>query len=226
MTTMKVEGGDDAFKATFTIEIAPGKAWPLIARRVDDKKQSAVESAAGTQVFLPGWEMTGEVLETAPGKSIKLRKDSMPCKDTVILIELEAEGSGTRVRVVQSGFGIDTLKALNTPLGIGAFWIFSDFAFYLETGVMAHRHMSSWSVSFGARVEETPAGLRMLAVPPNTFAARAGMEAGDRLITLAGASVLTERDLVIALRTQQGQERVQLYWARGGEKMSGYGTFN
>lgn len=221
---MQVEGGDESFKTTFTVEITPANAWPLIARKVDDKSQSAVESAPGTQVYLPGWEMTGEVLEATPGKALKLRKDTFPCKDTIILIELEAEGSGTRVRVVQSGFGIDTAKALNTPLGIGAYFIFSDLALYLETGVMAHRHMSSWSVSFGGNVEETPAGLRVVSVQPDKFAAHAGLQPGDRLLTLAGASVLTERDLVIALRTQHGQERVRLYWARGGEKMSGYGT--
>ncbi len=224
---MKVEGHDDTFEATFTVSIAPDEAWPLIVRKVEDKTQSAVESAVGTQVFLPGWEMTGVVLETASGKSLKLRKDAQPCKNTVILIELEAAGSGTRVRVVQSGFGIDTKAALNTPLGIGADFIFTDFALYLETrgGVMAHRHMSSWAVSFGADVKETSAGLLITKAPENTFAARAGMQAGDRLITLAGAAVISWRDLVLTLRTQMGQERVQLSWARGSEKMSGYGTF-
>jgi hypothetical protein len=224
---MKVEGHDDTFEATFTVSIAPDEAWPLIARKIEDKTQSAVESAPGTQVYLPGWEMTGVVMETAPGKSLKLRKDTQPCKDTVILIELEAAGSGTRVRVVQSGFGIDTKAALNTPLGIGADFIFTDLALYLETrgGVMAHRHMSSWAVSFGADVKETDAGLLITNVPENTFASRAGMQAGDRLMTLAGAAVISWRDLVLTLRTQMGQERVQLYWARGRDKMSGYGTF-
>jgi hypothetical protein len=224
---MKVEGYDDTFAATFLVEIAPDKAWPLIARKVEDKNQSAADSAPGTQVYLPGWEMTGVVLEATPGKTLKLRKDAFPCKDTIILIDLEAAGSGTRVRVVQSGFGIDTKAALNTPLGIGADFIFTDFALYLETngGVMAHRHMSSWAVSFGADVKETPAGLVVLDVPDNTFAARAGLKNGDRLLTLAGAAIITWRDLVLTLRTQAEQERVQLYWARGNEKMSGYGTF-
>lgn len=224
---MKVEGYDDTFAATFIVEIAPDKAWPLIARKVEDKNQSAVGSAPGTQVYLPGWEMTGVVLEATPGKTLKLRKDTFPCKDTIILIDLEAAGAGTRVRIVQSGFGVDTKAALNTPLGIGADFIFSDLALYLETGggVMAHRHMSAWATQFAADLEETPTGLRLKKVEPNGFAAGAGMQAGDRLMTLAGAAVISWRDLVLTLRTQMGQERVQLYWARGPEKMSGYGTF-
>jgi hypothetical protein len=216
---------NDAFTTVFTVSIAPEEAWPKIARKVGDKAESAADAAPGTQVWLPGWEMTGEVLEAEPGKKLLLRKDGQPCKGTEILIELQAAGAGTRVRLVQSGFAAAAPTIALNMLGIGADFIFRDFALYLETGVIAGRHMSSWATSFGAEVEETPTGLRIGAVPPNTFAARAGLEAGDRLVTLAGAAVITQRDLVIALRTQMGQERVPLNWARGGEKMSGYGAF-
>lgn len=218
---MKLE--NDAFATTFTISITPEEVWPKVALQVADKTEGAADAAAGTQVWLPGWEMTGEILDTVHGKKLSLRKDAQPCEGTEILIELEAEGSGTRVRLVQSGFGTNPQIALNL-LGIGADFIFRDFALFLETGVIAHRHMNAWSVFLGADTQETPAGLTITNVVANTLADRAGLRSGDQLVTLAGSNVVSTRDLWIALRTQRGVERIELAWVRGREKMTGYGA--
>ena len=213
----------DEFKATFTVEIAPDEAWPALARKTDDQRQSAIESPPGTQVWLPGWEMTGEVLEVVPGQKLLLRKDAQPCKGTEILITLEQEGSGTKVTIVQSGFGAHFDAALKW-LGLGWDFIAKDFALYLETGVFAHRHVNAWGASLGADVDETASGLLTKRVQPNTLAARAGLQPGDRLLTLAGATILNIRDLVTALRTQRGAQGVELVWVRGREKMTGTGS--
>jgi hypothetical protein len=214
----------DEFKATFSIEVAPDEVWPALARKPDDPSQSAIESPPGAQVWLPGFEMTGEVLEVAPGQSLRLRKDAMPCKGTEILITLEHEGSGTKVTIVQSGFGARFDAALKW-LAIGWDFIVKDFALYLETGVCAHRHLNAWGAPLGAETRERASGLVITALTPDTLAARAGLQPGDRLLTVAGATVGCVRDLTIALRTQQGAQSVELAWVRGRERMKGRGSF-
>jgi uncharacterized protein YndB with AHSA1/START domain len=213
----------DEFRTTFTVEVGPEEVWPAVARNPADHRRSAVDSPPGTQVWLPGWEMTGEVLEVTPGQTLRLRKDEQPCKGTEILITLEHEGSGTKVTLVQSGFGAFFEAALKV-LSVGADFIFRDFALYLETGVSAHRHFSVWGPSLGADTKETASGLMVERVTPDSLAARAGLQPGDRLLTVAGASIADMRDLVIALRTQQGVQSVELAWVRGREPMQGKGS--
>jgi hypothetical protein len=213
----------DEFRATFTVEIAPDEAWAALARKTDDHAQTAIDSPPGTQVWLPGWEMTGEVLQAVPGQKLLLRKDAHPCKGTEILITLEHEGSGTKVTIVQSGFGAHFDIAVKV-LGLGWDFIWRDLALYLETGVFGHRHMNAWS-GLGADVEQTASGLRVLRVAPDTLAARVGLQRGDRLLTLAGATLVELRDMITAARTQRGAPSVELEWVRGRELMKGAASF-
>jgi uncharacterized protein YndB with AHSA1/START domain len=213
----------DEFRATFSIDAAPDEVWEAFARKPEDHSQSAIDSPLGTQVWLPGWEMTGELLDVVPQREIRLRKDAEPCKGTEILVTLEHEASGTTVTVVQSGFGARFDVALKA-LAIGWDCIVSDLALYLETGVIAHRHHNAWGPGLGADTRETASGLIVTRVRPDTLAARAGLQAGDRLLTLAGASVVCTRDLTTALRTQRGAQSVELAWVRGREKQIRSGT--
>ena len=213
----------DEFRATFSVEIAPERVWPELARDTQDHGRSAIESAPGTQVWLPGWEMTGEVLKVVPGEQLLLRKDAQPCKGTEILITLEAEGSGTSVTIVQSGFGAFFDKAINW-LGIGWEYIVKDLALYLETGVVAHRHHHAWGLGLGADIRESPTGLVVTQLTGDGIASRAGVQPGDRLLTLAGAQIASTRDLVIALGTQRGLKSVDVSWVRGRERAQGTAT--
>ena len=213
----------DEFRATFSVTIAPERVWPELARSTDDQGGSAIESAPGTQVWLPGWEMTAEVLKVVPGEQLLLRKDAQPCKGTEILITLEDQAGGTRVTIVQSGFGAFFDAAVNW-LAIGWDYIAKDFALYLETGVLAHRHHNAWGLGLGANVRETPAGLLVIDVTSDGIAARAGLCAGDRLLTLAGASIANTRDMAVALRTQRSVKSIDFAWVRGRELCTGSAT--
>jgi hypothetical protein len=209
----------DGFKATFSVEVAPEEVWPALARKTEDPGQSAIDSPIGTQVWLPGYEMTGELLDVIPGRRLLLRKDAEPCKGTEILITLEDADSGTKVTIVQSGFGARFDLALK-GLEIGWDYIVKDFALYLETGVIAHRHLDGWGGPLGAEMKETASGLVVTRVSSKLPAGRAGLQPGDRLLTLAGATVVNTRDLMVAWRTQRGATSVEFAWVRSRQRMS------
>ena len=97
---------NDKFEATFTVSIAPDVAWSRIARRdlVEHEKTRDKDATAG-QVWLPGFDSTAEILESVPGKLLRVRKDHQPCEGTEIVVRLESAGTGTKITVVQSGFG-------------------------------------------------------------------------------------------------------------------------
>ncbi len=215
---------EDGFETEFNVALAPDEVWPLIAFAPENKSTSAADAPRGAQVWLPGWEMTGEIREAVRSKRLVLRKDAFPCKGTEIVIALEADGAGTRVRLAQTDFAANANIPLEA-LALGADFIFRDFALFLETGIVAGRHMNAWMTPFGADTREMASGLRVESVQLDTLAGRAGLKAGDHLLTLAGANVVTMRDLTTALRTQRGAERVEIAWVRGRERMVGFGSF-
>ena len=67
---------------------------------------------------IPGASCTA--IEVEAERLLRVKKDHWPCEGTEILIELEQVDAGTRVRVVQSGFGafLDMLGA-DTVFGHG-----------------------------------------------------------------------------------------------------------
>src|SRR5262249_35088738 len=110
----------DMFEATFKVDIAPDAAWAAIARRdlAEHEKTRDADAPLHSQVWLPGWDGTAEVLESVPPRLLRMRKDTMPCEGTEIVVKLEAADTGTQITVVQSGFGAFFDIAANT-LAIG-----------------------------------------------------------------------------------------------------------
>src|SRR5262245_37327842 len=79
------------FEATFTVSIPPAEVWRQLVPGRDER--------------LAGFESKVTPLEVDAGRRFRVSKDEMPCAGTEIVFTLEADGSGTRINVVQSGFG-------------------------------------------------------------------------------------------------------------------------
>lgn len=151
-----------------------------------------------------------------PKERLRARKAAEPCKDTEIVITMEDADNGTRITIVQTGFGAgfgQRRKWLDT----GWYSILADFVLYFERGVSIGRHVSAWS-SIGCDVEETPSGLVIRHVRDDGFAARAGLRPDDLILQVAGAPILTIRDLSILVRgpLRAGSETTVRY-LRGDE---------
>jgi hypothetical protein len=216
----------DRFEATFSVDLAPTEVWSAIARRTvgTPEETRGDDAVVGEQVWLPGFDGTAAVLESAPNKSLRMRKDTMPCEGTEIAVTLEAEGTGTRITIVQSGFGAFFDIAANL-LGIGWDMIIRDLALYVERGVIAHRHFALWGPNLGARLQQHESGLIVHDVTPDTLAARVGLQPDDHLISISKAPVVNERDLAFVLRALKPGSETQVAWLRGRAMMSGSAAF-
>ena len=133
--------------------------------------------------------------------------------DTTVTFD-EAPG-GTRITILRSGFGESEEwrhYAHNTARG----WdeMIADLALYLETAVRGARHFSLRS-GLGATMLQAAAGVRITSVIPGGFAARAGMQAGDVLLRLNGASVVHLTDVAFIGREHDAGEIVEAEYVRG-----------
>jgi hypothetical protein len=202
---------EDRFVATFTVEMVPEEVWRLLHQA---SPLSGEESAAG-RLWLPGFEGQATVLEAEPFWRLRLRKDHHPCAGSEIIVTLESAGSGARVTVVQSGFGALFDVALDA-LQIGWSHIVADLALYLRRGVAGGRHTIPWAL-FGCTFNNSDEGLQVAAVFPGSYAARAGIEPGDILLSAGGAPIVERRELETVMRIVLAGELMEARWVRGRE---------
>jgi hypothetical protein len=218
----------DGFEATFVVELAPEDVWQQLARRQVEKQD---DGSAVDQYILPGFPSSApetmpgarcSVLEVEPGRLLRARKAVDPCSGTEIAVTLQAADTGTRVTIVQSGFGPWLEKVRDT---FGTHWnqIVADFRLYLERGLTVPG--TRWGTSLGAYTRQTPTGLEIFHVPAGGFGERAGMRAGDLLLTLRDIRVHDTQQLWTILALTPAGSSGEASWARGREVMKAEATF-
>lgn len=218
----------DDFEATFVVDLAADEVWDALTRRTvegDGGSEDVHYVLAGFPSFapldVPGASCTP--LETKPGSLLRVRKDHEPCAGTEIAVRLEKVATGTRITVVQSGFGpfLDFVGR-DTVFGHGH-QIVNDLRLYIERGLTVPGTV--WGPSLGALVTVTGTGLELTRVDKGGFAESAGMSAGDLLLTLRGIRLHDIQQLGTVLALTNVGETADVTWARGREPMSGKATF-
>lgn len=215
----------DDFEATFVVEIAPREVWEALTRRV-------VEAEGQRHYVLPGFpslvplDLPGArctPLEVEDERLLRVRKDHHPCQGTEIAVRLEQAGTGTRVTVVQSGFGafLD-IVGRDTVFAHGQ-QIVNDLRLYLERGITVPG--TAWGRSLGAVPRQTPVGLEIARVEPGGFAANAGLEPGDLLLTLRGIRLHDIQQLGTVLALTDVGATGEVSWLRGRDVMEGKAAF-
>ncbi len=204
---------DDRFEAVFAVDAPAGQVWNAFER--DDTHDPV-------RWWLPGFDSTGEEIEVDPGSFLRVRKDSFPCAGTEIAVTLEATETGTKVTVVQSGFGALFDEMLES-LEIGWSHIVADLALALQRGVRAKRHQRPWA-TLGCGLRSTAAGLEVVDIAPDSYADRAGLAVGDLLVTFGGAPIITRRELETLMRVFERGETVEATFVRGPELLSANGV--
>lgn len=212
-TTDKVA---DGFRRTFVVDVAPEAVWQALTR----PPAGALDAAA---VHMPGFEARCSILEQDPGKLLRLSKDEEPCSGTEIAVRLEHAGSGTRVTVVQSGFG-PWLPDVIEMFGMVWNMIVADLKLYLERGIAIKTHLFEEPpprVGLGCDAVDQLDGLKVANVAADGFAARLGVAGEDLLLKLNGARLLNSMQLADLLRMCAPGQELEAVWARGSELMRG-----
>lgn len=214
----------DDFEATFVVEIAPEEVWRALTERT-------LEGAAELHYVLPGFPSFRELpvpgasctpIEVEPDRLLRVKKDDEPCAGTEIAVRLEQAGTGTRVTVVQSGFGPFLEIAGRDVVFCHGHQIARDLRLYLERRITVPGTV--WRANLGARTRETGVGLEIASVDGG-FAKDAGLQPGDLLIALRGIRLHDIQQLWTVLALTEPGSTQEVSWARGREKMSGTGTF-
>jgi hypothetical protein len=203
---------DDGFATTFVVSVPRVEVWKRL-----------VEVKRDNRWWIPGVESTAEELEVEPESMLRVRKAEEPCKDTVIAMSFEDEGTGTRITFVQNGFG-PRFDSARPWLEAGWWAIRADLFVFFEHGVSPQRH-GRWGASLGCEVTETPGGLVVSNLRDRGFAADAGMQDGDLVLLLSGSPVVNVRELSALLRGLRAGDAARARWLRNGQMMSGAGTF-
>ncbi len=217
----------DDFEATLVVDLAPDEVWETLTSRTLE----ADAGGEGVHYVLPGFPSFAALplagasctlIEMEAGRLLRVKKDHEPCAGTEIAVRLEQAETGTRVTVVQSGFGpfLDILGR-DAVFGHGQ-QIMADFRLYIERGLTVPGTV--WGANLGARTKQTPVGLEIVAIDGG-FAETAGLRASDLLLTLRGIRLHDTQQLWTVLALTEPGTSSDVSWARGRETMSGKATF-
>jgi hypothetical protein len=217
---------EDGFEATFVVDLALEDVWQAItvpSPHTGGEAGPMRYLIAGFPAFgadhAPGTLATE--LEVDPGRLLRVNKDEEPCAGTEIAIVLENADNGTRITVVQSGFGPWLTSVRDT---FEAHWqqIVHDLQLFIERGIRVPG--TAWGADLGAMSKQQPLGLEITAVTPGAYAERLGMEAGDLLLTLRNIRVHDTQQLWTILALSAPGDETEASWARGREVRSGSAT--
>lgn len=215
---------NDNFEATFVVDVAIDAVWDAVARKTEPAPDGTPQYLiAGFPAYGGDHEpgSLGSEIEVDPGRLLRVRKVEMPCAGTEIAVALESTGSGTRVTVVQSGFDswFQRHRGIRDAHG---HQIIADLRLFIERGVFAPG--TNWGTSFGIDHEETGTGLEILGVNDDSFAARAGMTAGDLLLTVADVRIHDSAQLWTVQALLRRGEAYEVSWVRGRDVMCARAT--
>ena len=216
----------DGFEATFVVELEADVVWEALASRARESKTNDE-----VHYVLPGFpsfvshEVAGAsatLVELEAGRLLRVRKDDEPCAGTEIAVTLAAVERGTRITIVQSGFG-PWLERLRDTFHAHWTHIVADFRLFIERGLTVPG--TNWGLPLGAQTRETQAGLEIFDVDSGGFAEHAGMQPGDLLLTLRDLRVHDTKQLWTILALTTPGDDADVTWARGREGMHGKASF-
>jgi hypothetical protein len=201
---------DLTVESTFEVDASPAEAW----KALEELRARATEP---DQWWLPGFECRATEVDVEDQRRLTVRKLDPPCEDTLIAITFEHVGTGSRIRVVQSGFDERFVRFADDAFFIHAEHIYADLHLFFASGVIARRAWRPWA-PLGVGVAVEPYGLRVTFVRSGSWSERIGLEKGDVLLTVAGAPLYTGRELGVVERIVSPGDDVAATWARGGER--------
>jgi uncharacterized protein YndB with AHSA1/START domain len=209
----------DRYERTLWVSAPANRVWRAFTEpedlRVWHGAAETFEARDGGRVRFadPGHPAVEGVVEQAlPPRLLRWRITD----DTSVVEErFDPADGGTRITVLHSnpdGWPVHELEAIR----LGWEESLSDLVLLLEHGVRFTRHMTFKS-SVGATLRSTSAGVEVVAVRPNTFAAAVGLQAGDLLVQLGQAPIFDRSDVALITREHGPSEVLEAVFVREGE---------
>jgi uncharacterized protein YndB with AHSA1/START domain len=224
------------FRRTFVVPVPVERAWQAFA---DPRQREAWISPPGHDQLEnpeagfpgPGFQpLRVEIGEVDPHRRLTWSVERTLPEGTAARIEVavtfDPVANGTRLTAIRAMAGQGASWELLEQLTRHGFdEEMTDLCAFLETGVNVSRHFSSRS-SIGARVRETPAGLRLARLVPGGFTADAGLREGDLLVSIGGAAVYARSDIAFLEREHEPGEVLEVSYARDGALHHGRGRLS
>jgi uncharacterized protein YndB with AHSA1/START domain len=218
------------FEKTFTLSVPVDQAWEAFTdpKLIEVWLTGTVEKAdvrpGGQIAFAPDeyGQLVWDIVDVEPGQRLTYREGPgiLPVA-TEVTVTFEEAGTGTRLTVTQSGFGegVDWQAQIDS-VGLGWGQTLAALDLYLRTGVRLDRFFTFRS-DLGFHADDVLAGPLVRAVTDGSFAARAGVEAGDIVVRLGDAPIFSRTDLWLFTREPDAGEEVEIAYARAGEVHTG-----
>lgn len=206
-------------EATFDIDATPEEAW----RALEEIRVGRADPDRPDEWWFPGFQSRAVEIDRDEGRRLTVRKTEEPCADTIIDITFEHTGSGSTVRVTQSGFDQAFVDLAGESLFTHADHIFRDLHVFLATGAVVDRAWRPWT-PLGLRPTTLDLGVRVDRTAAGSWADRVGLREGDLLCTVHGAPVFSSHDVGVVERLPIAGEDVGATWLRGGRPMAATAT--
>ena len=223
-----VDGMGKSFEKTFVVAVPVERAWQAMTDPAELNTwyfpiSMADDGSTTTEIL--GEERTSEVIEFEPGRMFRTRTVLSGREGWGIVpgaremtVVFEALESGTRITITNSGFGdAEDLSGIMR----GQEETIADLILYLETGVAFPRHHHRERSWIGFSGGETRSGVVVRSVQAGTFADRLGLQAGDVLVDLGGASVFSFAEVQFFAKEHAPGEHAAAAWIRDGTLMRG-----
>lgn len=169
-----------------------------------------------------------KVTEVEPRKLLCFEQRSKDLERAEFEITFKSTATGSRFTVRRYGFGegeeAEVFSESNCP---GYSHGFMDLVFYLETGVAPRRHFQGCAPSCtGMLYRERDRGIEVLKTNPGSFGEQAGLDRGDRLLTIGATPIYTRNDIWALVTANQPGTTLAVKFVRDGVKMTGEGALS
>lgn len=221
---------DRTLKKSFVVAVPRERAWAVFtdsAERVCwDAPFYEIDAKPGGKVRwqIPPWPVVdGEVLEVEPERLLRHSEAAgMLPAATEVTVAFESVDGGTRITITHAGFGDgpewgDAFESHS----LGWNECIYDLVLYLMQGVVAKRFSTPWQTTLGLAVDDTPVGVRVVAVEPGGYGEEAGMQPDDVVVRIAGVPIFTRSDLWAVQHGNTAGAQLAAEFARGSELLAG-----
>ena len=218
---------------TFVVAVPVERAWEAFTDSEERSRWEAPEYEIDPRpggklrwTIPPHPAVDGEVLEVEPGRRLVTTEGTGVLDGvTRVTVTFEDTRTGTRITVVQSGFGTgaawqDALESHRQ----GWARALRDLVLYLETGVASRRFFSTWRSQLGLCLADGATGVRVTGVEPDSWAADAGLQPDDVVIFVDGLPIYDRTDLWPFQIARGAGEALDVVVARAGTQVRSRGV--